>query len=49
MAVAVVINKDHTKSFDQISNTVKSIGFADKLLVLTNAKTDSGTDGMTDG
>jgi hypothetical protein len=47
VAVAVVINKDHTKSFDQISNTVKSIGFADKLLVLTNAKTDSGTDGMT--
>lgn len=47
VAVAVVINKDHTKSFDQISNTVKSIGFADKLVVLTNAKTDSGTDGMT--
>ena len=47
VAVAVVINKDHTKSFDQISKTVKYIGFADKLLVLTNAKTDSGTDGMT--
>jgi hypothetical protein len=47
VAVAVVINKDHTKSFDQISNTVKSIGFADKLLILTNANTDSGTDGTT--
>jgi hypothetical protein len=47
VAVAVIINKDHTKSFDQISNTVKSIGFADKLLILTNANTDSGTDGMT--
>ena len=47
VAVAVVINKDHTKSFDQISNTVKSIGFADKLLILTNANTDSGTEGMT--
>jgi hypothetical protein len=47
VAVAVIINKDHTKNFDQISNTVKSIGFADKLLILTNANTDSGTDGMT--
>jgi hypothetical protein len=47
VAVAVVINKDHTKSFDQISNTVKSVGFADKLLILTNANTDSGTDGIT--
>ena len=47
VAVAVVINKDHTKSFDQISNTVKSIGFADKLLILTNANTNSRTDGMT--
>jgi hypothetical protein len=47
VAVAVVINKDHTKSFDQISNTVKSIGFADKLLILTNANTNSGNDGMT--
>jgi hypothetical protein len=47
VAVAVVINKDHTKNFDQISNTVKSIGFADKLLILTNANANSGTDGMT--
>jgi hypothetical protein len=47
VAVAVVINKDHTKSFDQISNTVRSIGFADKLLILTNANTDSGTEGTT--
>jgi hypothetical protein len=47
VAVAVVINKDHTKNFDQISNTVKSVGFADKLLILTNAKANSGSDGTT--
>ncbi|HEX5892593.1 MAG TPA: hypothetical protein VFY41_07010 [Nitrososphaeraceae archaeon] len=47
VAVAVVINKDHTKNFDQISNTVKSVGFADKLLILTNANTNSGTDRTT--
>jgi hypothetical protein len=43
VAVAVVINKDHAKSFEQISNTVKSTSFVDKLVILTNANTTSGT------
>jgi hypothetical protein len=43
IAVAVVINKDHTKSFEQISNTLKSTSFVDKLVILTNANTTSGT------
>jgi hypothetical protein len=43
VAVAVVINKDHTKSFEQISNTLKSTGFVDRLIILTNANTTSGT------
>lgn len=43
VAVAVVINKDHTKSFEQISNTLKSTNFADRLVILTNANTTSGT------
>jgi hypothetical protein len=43
VAVAVVINKDHTKSFEQISNTLKSTSFADRLIILTNANTTSGT------
>jgi hypothetical protein len=43
VAVAVVINKDHTKSFEQISNTLKSTGFVDRLVILTNANTTSGT------
>jgi hypothetical protein len=43
VAVAVVINKDHTKSFEQISNTLKSTGFVDRLVILTNATTTSGT------
>ena len=47
VAVAVVINKDHAKSFDQISNTLKSTGFVDKLIILTNANTTSGTNGST--
>ncbi|MER3408354.1 MAG: hypothetical protein C4292_06455, partial [Nitrososphaera sp.] len=37
VAVAVVINKDHAKSFEQISNTLKTTGFVDKLVILTNA------------
>ena len=47
VAVAVVINKDHAKSFEQISNTLKSIGFVDKLVILTNANTTAGTNGST--
>jgi hypothetical protein len=43
VAVAVVINKDHAKSFEQISNTLKSTSFADRLIILTNANTTSGT------
>jgi hypothetical protein len=41
--VAVVLNKDHAKSFEQISNTLKSTSFVDKLVILTNANTSSGT------
>jgi hypothetical protein len=47
VAVAVVINKDHAKSFEQISNTLKSAGFVDKLVILTNANTTSGSNGNT--
>lgn len=47
VAVAVVINKDHAKSFEQISNTLKSTGFVDKLVILTNANTNGGTNGST--
>jgi hypothetical protein len=43
VAVAVVINKDHTKSFEQISNTLKSTSFVDRLIIVTNANTTSGT------
>jgi hypothetical protein len=43
VAVAVVINKDHAKSFEQISNTLKSTSFVDKLVILTNANTTTGT------
>ena len=47
VAVAVVINKDHAKSFEQISNTLKTTGFVDKLVILTNANTTAGTNGST--
>ncbi len=43
VAVAVVINKDHAKSFEQISNTLKSTEFVDRLVILTNANTVSTT------
>ena len=43
VAVAVVINKDHTKSFEQISNTLKSTSLVDRIIILTNANTTSGT------
>jgi hypothetical protein len=43
VAVAVIINKDHAKSFEQISNALKSTSFVDKLVILTNANTTSGT------
>jgi hypothetical protein len=41
--VAVVINKDHAKSFEQISNTLRSTSFVDRLIILTNANTTTGT------
>jgi hypothetical protein len=44
VAVAVVINKDHAKSFEQISKTLKSTSFVDRLIILTNASTASGTE-----
>ena len=47
VAVAVVINKDHAKSFEQIANTLKSTGFVDRLVILTNANTTGGTNGST--
>jgi hypothetical protein len=48
VAVAVVINKDQVKNFEQIANTVKSSGFVDKLIILTNANTNgSRIDGTT--
>lgn len=47
VAVAVVINKDHAKSFEQISNTLKTTGFVDKLVILTNANATAGTAGST--
>ncbi|MFL6477173.1 MAG: hypothetical protein ACJ70Y_09380 [Nitrososphaera sp.] len=43
VAVAVVINKDHAKSFEQISNTLKSRDFVGRLVILTNANTMSAT------
>ena len=45
VAVAVVINKDHARSFEQISNTLRSTSFVDRLIILTNANTTSGTKG----
>ena len=39
VAVAVVINKDRMKSFDQISDRIRSTVPADKLIILTNTDT----------
>lgn len=47
VAIAVVINKDHAKSFEQIANTLKSAGFVDRLVILTNANTSGGSNGST--
>ena len=43
IAVAVVINKDRIKSFDQISDRIKSRLSADKLIILTNTHTYDAT------
>ena len=40
VAVSVIINKDGTKSFEQISHTIKYMNSTDKLVVLTNARYD---------
>lgn len=45
VAVTVVINNDHAKSFEQISNKLKTAHFVDKLVILTNANTSSGSNG----
>ena len=47
VAIAVVINRDHARSFEQISNTLKTTGFVDKLVILTNANTTGGAEGST--
>jgi hypothetical protein len=48
VAVAIVINKDRAKNFEQIASMVKSSGFVDKLIILTNANTNgSRIDGTT--
>jgi hypothetical protein len=43
IAVAVVINKDHGKSVEDISDNVKSSCSADKLVILTNSDRPSET------
>ncbi len=47
VAVSVIINKDRTKSFEQISHTMKYLNSTDKLVVLTNASSTSGTNRTT--
>ena len=47
VAVAVMINRDYVKNFDQISETVKSQRYADKLLILTNANITSIRNGTS--
>jgi hypothetical protein len=43
VAVAVLINKDRMKRFDQISESIKSSFSADKLVILTNTHTYDNT------
>jgi hypothetical protein len=47
VAVAVVLDKDHTKNFELMSDTIKSHGHADKLVILTDSSTTSGTNGTS--
>jgi hypothetical protein len=47
VAVAVVLDNDHTKNFEQMSDTIKSRGHADKLVILTDRSTTSGTNGTS--
>jgi hypothetical protein len=43
----VVLNKDHRKNFELMSDTIKSRGHADKLVILTDSSTTSGTNGTS--
>jgi hypothetical protein len=47
IAVAVVVNKDHSKALAQISSAAKSLSLVDKLVVLTNSGTAVGENGTT--
>ena len=47
IAVAVVVNKDHSKAQAQISSATKSLSLVDKLVVLTNTGTPVGENGTT--
>ena len=47
IAVAVVVNKDHSKALAQISTAAKSLSLVDKLVVLTNTGTAVGENGTT--
>ena len=46
-AVAVVVNKDHSKALAQISSAAKSLSLVDRLVVLTNTGTAVGENGTT--
>ncbi|HMK57774.1 MAG TPA: hypothetical protein VK462_01840 [Nitrososphaeraceae archaeon] len=47
VAVAVVVNKDHSKALAQISSAAKSLSLVDRLVVLTNTGTTVGENGTT--
>jgi hypothetical protein len=47
VAVAVVVNKDHSKALAQISSAAKSLSLVDRLVVLTNTGTAVGENGTT--
>ena len=47
VAVAVVVNKDHSKALAQISSAAKSLSLVDRLVVLTNTGTAVGENGAT--
>ena len=47
IAVAVVVNKDHSKALAQISSAAKSLSLVDRLVVLTNTGTAVGENGTT--
>jgi hypothetical protein len=47
IAVAVVVNKDHSKALAQISSAAKSLSLVDRLVVLTNTGTAVGENGTS--